>query len=270
MELALERRVSWTRFAKQWGLIHQLVIRELRSRYVGSAMGLFWSVIHPIITLTVYTYVFAFILKVRFTEGGGTANFAIFLFCGMLPWLSFQETVLRCTTSIVDNSSLIKNLTFPAKAIQFSIALTSVVTQFIGLGILILAIILLWGRFPYMLPLILPMAFLTMLFSLGLGFIFCTSHVFFRDTAQVVTVAMMFWLYLTPIFYPGHIIPAKLQFILYVNPLAYAANIYRHILLNNSVPELRGFVIFAALSSLTFLFGYRIYTRFYGRFIDEL
>jgi ABC-type polysaccharide/polyol phosphate export permease len=270
MDLSLDRRLAWARIAKQWGLIGQLVAREVRSRYVGSAMGLFWSVIHPVITLAVYTYVFSYILKVRFNEGGGTANFAIFLFCGMLPWLSFQETVQRCTTSITENASLVKNLRFPAKSIQFSIAFASLFTQFIGLGILTAAIVVLWGRFPYLLPLIVPMAFFAMLFSLGLGFVFCTFHVFFRDTAQLVSVLLMLWLYLTPIFYPSHIIPPQLQFVLYVNPLAYAANIYRHILLNNGVPELHGFAIFVFLSTLAFVLGYRVYTRFYGRFIDEL
>ncbi|MFB3906576.1 MAG: ABC transporter permease [Acidobacteriota bacterium] len=244
--------------------------RELHARYVGSAIGLFWSVIHPIITLIVYTYVFSYIFRARFDEGGGTTNFAINLFCGMLPWLSFQETVQRCTTSVTDNSSLIKNLRFPAKTIQFSVAATSFVTQLIGLSILTTALVVGWHQFPYLLPLVFPIAVLIMFFSLGLGFLFCTAHVFFRDTSQLVVVALTFWFYLTPVIYPAHVIPQRLQFLIYVNPLAYAANIYRSILLKDRVPDLFGFSCLALISLVVFFVGYRAYTRFYGDFIDEL
>lgn len=260
----------WARSLKFRDLIWQMTLRELRGRYIGSSMGLFWSVIHPLITLTVWTFVFSYILNIRFSAAGGMTDFALYLFCGMVPFLSFQETVQNCTVSITGHSSLIKNLVFASKSIHVSIALAAVITELIGLGILTLALIILRQQFPIYLPLVLPIAIILMFFSLGLGFVTSTLHVFFRDTAQLVSVLLMVWLYLTPIFYPAHVLPGHLQFLLYINPLAYVANIYRSIILVGDLPSTAGFLIFLGVSLGTFFFGYKIYTANYPKFIDEL
>lgn len=251
-------------------LIWRLALRHLHGRYVGSAMGMFWTVVHPLVTLTVWTFVFSYILKIRFSEQGGITDFAFFLFCGMVPFLSFQETVQNCTVSVTSHASLIKNLVFPSKSIQFSIGVAALISQFIGLGILTVAVLILRQHVPIYLPLVLPFAFLLMLFAIGIGFITATLHVFFRDTAQVVGVMLMLWLYGTPIFYPAHVVPKHLWFLMYINPLAYVANVYRSIILLGDLPSLRGFAVFMAISMTTFWVGFRIYTRYYPRFIDEL
>jgi len=251
-------------------LVWQMTLRELRGRYVGSAMGLFWSVLHPMITLVVWTFVFSYILNIRFSAEGGVTNFALYLFCGMVPFLSFQETVQNCTTSVTGHAPLVKNLVFASKSLQLSIAVAALVTQLIGLAILAGAVVLVRQQVPVYLPLVLPFAFILMLFSLGLGFVTCTLHVFLRDTAQLVGVMLMVWLYATPIFYPAHALPAHLQFLIYVNPLAYVANVYRSMILLGNLPSAQGFFIFVGISVGTFLLGYRIYTKNYPKFIDEL
>lgn len=251
-------------------LIAQMVARELRGRYVGSSIGLFWSVIHPLLSMAVFTYVFSYVLKVKFSEDTRAGTFALYLFCGMLPWNCFREIVERCTTSITDNASLVKNLAFHSKSLQFSIGITSLVTQWIGMAVLLLATTIIHQSIPYMAPVIVPLSLILMLFGLGLGFMFCTLHVFFRDTAQFLNVALLIWFYVTPIFYPAHVIPKRLQFLIYVNPLAYTANIYRHVILNNGLPDLFGFSVFTLLSTGTFALGYWVYSRHFPSFIDEL
>lgn len=251
-------------------LVWHMTLRELRGRYVGSAMGLFWSVIHPLITLVVWTFVFSYILDIRFSTEGGVVDFALYLFCGMVPFLSFQETVRNCTVSITGHAQLVKNLVFPSKSLQVSIALAAVITQLIALAILTVALVMLWHQFPIYLPAVLPLALILMLFSLGLGFVGCTLHVFFRDTAQLVEVMLMIWLYGTPVFYPAQIVPDHLQFLIFLNPLAYVASTYRSIILLGELPSAQGFFVFLGVSVATFLIGYRIYTTNYPKFIDVL
>ncbi len=251
-------------------LIWSLALRQLYGRYIGSAMGLFWTVVHPLITLAVWTFVFSYVLKLPFSTEGGLVNSAFYLFCGLVPFLSFQETVLNCTTSITGNASLVKNLVFPSKTLQFSVGLASLISQFIGIGILVVALLVTHLKFPVYLPLILPFALVLMLFGIGLGFITCSLHVFFRDIAQLVNVMLMLWLYATPIFYPVHMLPKNLEFMIYINPLAYVTNVYRSLLLVGSIPSMKGFLVFCAISLGTFAVGYRTYTRLYPRFIDEL
>src|SRR5437867_4397107 len=91
----------------QRGLIRNFVVRDLRSRYVGSFMGIFWSVIHPIVLLVSYTFVFSVIFKVPLPPDGGTTSFPLFLFCSILPWLFFQDTLQRSSTVVVDNANLV-------------------------------------------------------------------------------------------------------------------------------------------------------------------
>ncbi|MGH9341552.1 MAG: ABC transporter permease [Acidobacteriota bacterium] len=251
-------------------IIWQLTLRELQGRYVGSAMGLFWSVVNPLMTLLIWTFVFSYVLDIRFSAEGGLGNFALYLFAGMVPFLAFQETVQNCTVSVTRHAALIKNLVFPSKAIQLSIAVAALVTEFIALGILAVAIMVFKQQLPIYLGLALPLALILMLFSLGLGYITCTLHVFFRDTAQLVGVLLMIWLYATPIFYPAHLLPANLQFLIYINPLAYTANVFRSLLLLGELPSLTGFLLFSGISAGTFLMGYSVYTRYYHTFIDEL
>jgi lipopolysaccharide transport system permease protein len=108
----------------QKNLIHQLVGREVKGRYAGSSIGIYWSIINPLIMLAIYTYVFSVILKVRLGDEPGITNFALYLFCGFLAWNGFQEIVQRSTTVILDNALLIKNLSFPSKVLLVSSELT--------------------------------------------------------------------------------------------------------------------------------------------------
>ncbi len=100
-------------------LIWNFTIRDLKGRYVGSFMGLFWSLVHPLVLLVSYTFVFAIIFKIR-PNLKGIDNFAIFLFCGILPWLYFQETVMRSCNSVVDNANLIRKTLFPSEILPIS------------------------------------------------------------------------------------------------------------------------------------------------------
>jgi len=246
-----------------------MTVRELRGRFAGSAMGLFWSVIHPLITLVLWTFVFSYILRIRFGSGGLT-EFALYLFCGMAPYLSFQEIVSNCTVSVTSHSQMVKNLVFPSDTVPLSIALAGFITQMIALGILAVAIAILHPPFPIYLPLVIPLAVILCLFAMGLGLMTCTLHVFFRDTAQLVGVMLMVWLYATPIFYSSEHIPSSFRFLVYLNPLAYVVNVYRSLLLTQTLPSVEGLLIFVSISTVTLLVGSAVYRRHYPGFIDEL
>ena len=251
-------------------LVFQLTLRELKGRYVGSVMGFFWNIVHPLITLAIWTFVFSYLLKLRFSPEGGLTDFAFYLFCGMVPFLSFQETIVNCTQSITANTGLVKNLVFPSKALQFSIGGAALVSQLLSLSILAVAVLVVRGHFPILFLLVVPFSLLLMLFGIGIGWLTCTLHVYFRDTAQLVGVGMMVWFYATPIFYPASIIPARLHFLTYLNPLAYAVSVYRFLILSGPAPPAAGMPVLLLCSLGAFWLGFRVYTRYYPGFIDEL
>ncbi len=255
---------------KQRYLIWQLVVREMRGRYAGSSIGLYWSVINPLIMLMVYTYVFSIVLRVRLGDEPGITNFALYLFCGFLAWNAFQEMVQRTTTVILDNSLLIKNLSFPSKVLPVSIGLNSIINEIFGLGVLIIVSTFILGFFPIYIWFLIPLIFLQLLFGLGLGFVFSTLHVFFRDTAQFVSVFLLIWMFGTPLFYPEKMVPRELTFLLDINPMAYLVRMFREICLKNMFPNLNDIIIFSIISIVVFFVGYGTYTKNYFKFIDHL
>src|SRR5208282_3873105 len=106
-------------------LLFQLVRRDFEQRFIGSAAGWLWGVVHPLVLLVSYIFVFQVCLKVKLPPGAATQNYTMYLFCGVLPWLLFSETVTRSASSMVENSNLITKTVFPAEVVPVSIFLSS-------------------------------------------------------------------------------------------------------------------------------------------------
>jgi len=163
-----------------------MVVRDLKSRYVGSVMGFFWSVIHPLVLLISYTLVFSVILKQRLGEEAGTTSFAIYLFCGILPWLIFQETLSRCSNVLIDHANLITKTLFPSEILPVTVLMANLVNHLIGLGIF-WTIVLLYLEKISVLVLLVPLYLLALLlFALGLRWFRASVQVFLLATSQVL------------------------------------------------------------------------------------
>src|ERR1041385_5154310 len=119
-------------------LLKNLVLRDLKYRYIGSMGGFLWSVLHPLIQLLVYTFVFKIVFNSDrpLAPQYGSYGFSMFLFCGLLPWLMFSDTVMRSCSAITDNSQLITKTVIPAEILPMSITLSNLVHHLIGLAIL--------------------------------------------------------------------------------------------------------------------------------------
>src|SRR5918999_3942596 len=104
-------------------LLFQLVRRDFRQRFVGSAAGWLWGLIHPLVQLACYTFVFQICLRYEMPPGEVTNNYSVFLFCGFLPWLLFQETVTRSASSLLEHSNLITKTVFPSEILAVSVFL---------------------------------------------------------------------------------------------------------------------------------------------------
>src|SRR5215831_17945167 len=118
-------------------LLKNLILRDLKHRYVGSIGGFLWSVIHPIVLLVSYTFIFSVIFRLRMGAESGTTNFAIFVLCGLLPWILFSDTVVRNCSVISDNAPLITKTIIPAEILPISITISNLIHHLIGLAILL-------------------------------------------------------------------------------------------------------------------------------------
>jgi len=250
-------------------VVQALVMRDLRGRYVGSALGAFWSLAHPLLQLATYTFVFATVMKVRVADAGGTdVPFVLYLACGLFPWLAIQEAITRGATCLVDNPTLVKRVVFPVEVLPVQLACSAVVHQLIATAVL-LALMAAFGFPPRAVLLALPALLVTQLvMAIGLGWGVAALHVYFRDTAQAIGVLLPVWFYLTPIIYPQHLVPPFLQPVLALNPLTPLVQAYRDVLLYGRVPSGLGALWLTAASFGVFAVGSLIFTRARGEFAD--
>jgi len=234
-------------------------------------MGFFWSVLHPLFLIATFTFVFSGIFKVRIGPEEGIASFAVYLFCGILPWNMFSETVMRNTTVIVEHSNLITRTIFPAEILPFAVLAANLVSHLIGLVILIFTIVLFFGKSIgfssiFFLVYLLGMCF----FSLGLSWIVCSLQVFLRDTVQLLGVILQFWFWFTPIFYTSKQVPRVILPLFNLNPMAYVVSGYRDAFLLNRLPVIHELSLFFLLSLATCVIGGVVVKRAKYAFPDVL
>jgi ABC-type polysaccharide/polyol phosphate export permease len=220
---------------RQRRLLAALVGRDLRSRYAGSSVGLAWAIASPLMQIVILTLVFSYVLEVRLA-GLGDVPFPVVLAWGLFPWIAFQESVVRATTSLVDGSVLIRRMAFRPGILVAQPVLTAAVQQLIALAVLLLAMLALGVPVAATLPLcLLPFA-VQICIAIGVGWILGVLHVYFRDTAQVVVVVLQAWFYLTPIVYTLEVAPEGLQVLLAVNPLCGIVESFRAFALGSPIP----------------------------------
>src|SRR5918997_3639678 len=126
------------------GLIQTLVARDLKARYRGSVLGFFWSFFNPLLLLLVYSFVFSTVLPA--THAADLQPYALFMFCGILPWTWFSSSILESSNVLISGGNLIKKVLFPAEVLPIVTVLANMVHFFFGLAIL--AVFLVWFDAP--------------------------------------------------------------------------------------------------------------------------
>jgi lipopolysaccharide transport system permease protein len=251
-------------------LLLQLVRRDFQQRYVGSAAGWLWGIIHPLVLLLSYTFVFSICLKQKPGTDPLSQNYPLFLVAGLLPWLLFSETVTRSSSSLIEQASLITKTVFPAEIVPLAIFLSSLVSHLITITLVVIGAAFFLKSLGPALLLLPVMTFLLGLFAVGIGWIASSLQVYLRDTAQVLTVALTFWFWLTPIFITEQQFPARLRFLITANPLAYIVRAYRELLLGAHVPALGDLGIAALFCVATFFAGGMFFRYMKRGFADVL
>ena len=251
-------------------LLFQLVRRDFEQRFVGSAAGWLWGLIHPVVLLVSWVFVFQVCLKTTLPPNEVTQNYSLFLFCGFLPWLLFSETVTRSAVSLLENSNLITKTVFPAEIVPVSIFLSSLINHLMALGLVIAVVGFYVGHFSlWMLSLPLYMLLIG-LFAVGVSWIVSGLQVYLRDTAQVLSVVLTFWFWVTPIFINEQAFPPWARFALRLNPLAFVVRAYRDRLLSYRAPNLNDLAIVALYAVMAFLIGGLFFRHLKRGFADVL
>lgn len=251
-------------------LIYSFARQDLMGRYKGSALGIAWAVLTPIVMITIFTFIFAGIFGARFGVNDSHWDYALYLFCGLLPWSMFQESVQQSANTIVTHANLVKRVVFPLETLPAAQVLAALGNQlFATIGLLIAIIAL---RHDLQLTALwLPVLLIPQLvFALGAAWLIASLGVFLRDIAQGITLLLMAWMYLTPIIYPESIVPDRFRLFVTLNPFAALIRSYRRIFLDGLAPDWRGLLYFTAVALVIFLFGYWWFARTRKNFADVI
>jgi ABC-type polysaccharide/polyol phosphate export permease len=251
------------------GLIQSLVARELKARYRGSVLGFFWSFINPLLLLLVYSFVFSTVMPNKIE---GIQPYALFMFCGILPWTWFTSSLSEATSSLISGGNLIKKVLFPAEVLPIVSVVANLVNFFLGLLILVpslvyyhrlhLSLNLLW--FPVT-------VFVQLVFTLGLGLILSALAVHFRDIRDLLSNILMLWFFATPIIYSWRQENVQRYRTLFnLNPFTHLAISYQEILFFGPVGHWRWLLALGVASIGLFLAGYWLFDRLRDSFAEAV
>ncbi len=245
-------------------VLHNLIAKDFRIRYRNMSLGVFWSVLNPLVMMAVLTFVFTEIMASQIP------HFAVFLFCGLVPFNFFSIGWLSGTTSLVDNAGLIKRVPVPREVIPISAVLSNCVHLGIQIALLFILVCLYgiplnrhWIWIPFLL-------LLEVVFVCGLALLFAGMNVYIRDTRYIVESATLVLWWLVPIIYPFSMIPQQFKDIYQYNPVAALVLAIRGIILEANAPPDALLLKFVGVSFTTLAIGWFAFSRMERRFYTYL
>ena len=260
-------------------LLANLTMREIRSKYRGTALGQGWSLLHPIAFLTVYSMVFSFVLRIQPPTGSpsGLHSFVLWLATALLPFLFFTTVVTSGMGALVGNANLVKKVYFPRETLVLSTALSCLVTFLIEYTVLHVAVALFGGSVgPLRVLVTLLLVAMLFLFAVGLALIASVANVFFRDTQHLLTIVMQIWLYATPVIYPVALVSARLNehsaaYRIYsLNPMAKFVATFRDTVYDGRMPDLGTLGYLTGVTALVLVCGHVLFRMVEGSLAEEL
>jgi lipopolysaccharide transport system permease protein len=219
-------------------LVWQMTKREVIGRYRGSVLGVFWSFLTPLCMLAIYSFVFGFVLKVRWrAESQSQIESSLILFAGLVMYGLFAECVTRAPGLIVSNANYVKKVIFPLEIFPWVIMGAALFHALMSLVVVIIFTIGVYDALPWTV-LTLPVIVIPfVLMTVGICWFLSSLGVFLRDINQTVGLITTALLFLSPILYPTSAVPPSVQFVLLVNPLTFVVEQARGALLWGQVPQ---------------------------------
>lgn len=262
-------------FASFWrnrSLIFALSKREILGRYRGSILGLLWLLLNPLFMLTIYTFIFSEVFKVRWGSSASESKteFALVLFAGLIVFSLFTECINRAPSLILANPNYVKKVVFPLEILPFVSMVNALFHTAISLGVWFVAYILFFGM-PYATVLLLPLVLLPLtLFVMGLSWALASLGVFLRDISQFIGVITTLLMFLSPIFYEVTSFPVEFRQWLYLNPLTLIIEQTRDVLYWGKEPEFFLLGLYCLASFVVAWIGFAWFQKTRKGFADVL
>lgn len=239
----------------------ELVKRDLKLKYRRSVLGYFWSLLNPLMMMTVMMVIFSYMFRFEIE------NYPLYLICGQTMFNFFNESTSMSLYAIINNATLLKKIYVPKYVFPISRVLSCFVTM--SFSLVAILIVMLFTRVRFHLTVLLfwvPMLYL-LLFCCGMSLAVSALAVRFRDVIHLYSVLTMVWMYATPVFYPIEAVPDQVAAIIRLNPMYVFITLFRELLLYGRIPGPYLWVGGAAMAILVFLLGILVFNRMQKHFI---
>lgn len=257
-----------TLYHRRWLAIY-FAQRELYRNHRISYLGFLWTLLSPLLQIVLLTLVFSKIVGIRFPReiaGDSSLNFGLFLYCGLIPYLAFSETLTKAMNSIRSNTGLVQKVVFPLEILPLSRAITVLVDAMFGTVMLILVVALLVHRLEWTILLLPALMAVQLLFTIGLSYLSAVIGTYMPDVRNSLRVFVRALFFITPVVWSPDMVPERFRFLVDYNPLAFLVGAYRNLILEGTLPDLSAalwFCIFtAALCSGAFVLFARVKQNF--------
>lgn len=266
-------------------LFVNLTQRELKGKYKRTILGQLWSLANPLALMLVYTFVFTFIIRITPDPGdpSGLDVFALWLLCGLLPWIFFSNVVNQGMGAILANESLIKKVYFPRSVLVLSSTAAVSVNWVVEMLVLVIALVAVgaWATILW-LPLVAVFMAILAVFATGMALALSIANVYFRDTQYFVTIALQLGMYFAPIIYPLSLVrdqserlgplfaDVTLVDIYRLNPMERFISVFRSLLYDNDWPAVDDVIACVLWAAAAIIVGSWVFTRNQKRLAEIL
>ena len=264
------------RVAASHELLWNLTLRELRTKYRRSVLGWTWSMLNPLATVAIYTFVFGHLFQAKAPVGSpsGLTIFALYLLCGLLPWNFFTLVTNTGMATLMTNAALVRKVAFPREVLVFASSLHGIVQFGIEMGLLTIALLIAGSIFLPWLPVVLLQMVLLMFFASGLALGLSAANVYFRDLGYLWAIFTQVWFFATPIVYTPDIIegrvPNWVEMIMKLNPMAVFVQGFRRSMYDGRFPGWDNLGACALVAFVAMVLGWALFTKLSRRFAEEL
>ena len=252
--------------------LRQMLVRAITRRYRLSAFGMLWTVIVPLVTLGIYTFVFGVVMQSRWDSAAhaGTTGFSLYLFSGLIVFWLMAEVMGQAPLSIVEHTNLVKKAVFPLEIIPVVAVGNAAFHALVNIGVLLAALVVLEGSVP-LTALLLPVVLLPFILLLvGFAWILAAVGVYFRDIVHMVSLLMTGMLFISPIFYSTSRLSPLLQSLIMANPVTFIVQQARAVLLNGQAPDWGGLGLYLFVAWLASSVGFAFFRHARMNFADIL
>lgn len=249
-----------------------LAQREIRSRFQGSALGVFWILVTPLLMLAVYTLVFSLVFKARWPgiENDGPFAYAIVLFSSLIVFQLFSEVVGKAPLMVTGNPNYVTKVVFPLEILPLVSLIATMIQAVMSFGILLVFYLLLIGL-PPAAALLVPIAIAPLLaMVLGISWLLASLGVFLRDLHQLIGWLVTVLMFTSPVFYPISAVPPLMREWMMLNPLTLPLEWVKSLLFMGRIPDLLPFALYTAIAVAVMYLGYGWFTRTKKAFADVL